>query len=92
MEIDLKKAKPGSDYAVENGCKCPVLDNCRGNGYLGIEDQFVISPQCPLHGYMPESTYDHVCQECSVEFSNIIKDCSLCCVCEVRKDRDQCDE
>ena len=48
-EIDLLKATPGSDYAIDNGCTCPVLDNAHGKGYLGIPDQFVINALCPLH-------------------------------------------
>lgn len=46
---------PGSDSAVEMGCKCPVLDNGRGAGYLGgVRDEdgellFVINGNCPLH-------------------------------------------
>ena len=55
-KVDLKKATPGSDLAVENGCKCPIMDNSRGRGYMGIEDQFWIAPQCPLHGDLPDNS------------------------------------
>lgn len=40
--------KPGSNKAVEQGCKCPRMDNCYGKGYLGT-DNFVISENCKLH-------------------------------------------
>lgn len=46
---------PGSKEAIEQGCQCPVLDNCRGAGYMGgAKDKdgnilFVISGNCPLH-------------------------------------------
>ena len=55
-DIDLMKATPGSDYAVESGCLCPVMDNCRGRGYMGIDDQFWINAQCPLHGDLSDDS------------------------------------
>ena len=48
-KLDLSIATPGSDLAVEHGCKCPVLDNSRGRGYMGIEGQFWINETCHLH-------------------------------------------
>lgn len=44
------KYNPGSDEAIEKGCKCPVLDNGHGRGWKGIEGKFVVSFECPLHG------------------------------------------
>lgn len=45
---------PGSDEAVEQGCFCPILDNCRGEGRAidpaTGELMFVIRVECPLHG------------------------------------------
>lgn len=41
---------PGSDEALEAGCKCPVLDNNHGHGQYGIEGRYVIGFDCPLHG------------------------------------------
>jgi hypothetical protein len=43
---------PGSDAALERGCKCPVLDNGHGRGHLGDGEQFGwwIQQDCPLHG------------------------------------------
>ena len=29
-------------------CKCPILDNGHGRGYMGT-DNFVINMDCPLH-------------------------------------------
>lgn len=49
-------ANPGSDQALLDGCRCPVLDNAHGAGYLGgMRDKdgqpmFVIVDCCPLHG------------------------------------------
>jgi hypothetical protein len=40
---------PGSTKALDQGCTCPVLDNCHGSGYKGIEGRFVMNPDCPLH-------------------------------------------
>lgn len=50
----MTKPTPGSDAAISLGCKCPVLDNAHGRGYLGgvkINGQtiFVYSAGCPLH-------------------------------------------
>lgn len=40
---------PGSDEAIKLGCTCPILDNARGAGYLGIDNLFVYSSGCPVH-------------------------------------------
>lgn len=46
---------PGSQEAEDQGCTCPVMDNCRGRGYMGgAKDQrgmtvFVITGGCPVH-------------------------------------------
>lgn len=51
---------PGSDEAIKQGCKCPVLDNARGKGmYGGVKDSdgnilFWIHAECPLHGNATE--------------------------------------
>lgn len=41
---------PGSDEALALGCRCPVLDNSYGKGYLCSGNVFVMSNDCPLHG------------------------------------------
>lgn len=41
---------PGSDAAIAIGCKCPVMDNGRGRGYMGLAGLFVYSGACPVHG------------------------------------------
>lgn len=48
----MREAKPGSDAAVRKGCRCPILDNGHGRGYLGDGDKFgwVIDCNCPMHG------------------------------------------
>ena len=48
---------PGSPEAVKDGCTCPVMDNCRGAGYMIGEDMeplFVVSSDCPVHGRMSQ--------------------------------------
>jgi hypothetical protein len=46
---------PGSERAIELGCKCPVMDNGHGTGYLGgVRNEegnvvFVYSDKCMLH-------------------------------------------
>ena len=40
---------PGSDAASAIGCKCPVMDNVRGRGYMGVKGLFVYSAACPVH-------------------------------------------
>lgn len=41
---------PGSDEAGKAGCRCPILDNEHGRGYMGQPGLFVMSFDCPLHG------------------------------------------
>ena len=38
---------PGSDEALELGCRCPVVDNGHGRRQDG---RFTMSLACPLHG------------------------------------------
>jgi hypothetical protein len=40
---------PGSDEAVREGCRCPILDNARGAGWMGTGEYWV-NRDCPLHG------------------------------------------
>lgn len=40
---------PGSDEAIAAGCKCPVLDNAHGRGYLGQPGAYCFSSGCELH-------------------------------------------
>lgn len=56
------KPNPGSDEAVELGCKCPRMDNCYGKGYRIVDNQlqfahpqFVISGDCELHWTLDET-------------------------------------
>lgn len=47
---------PGSPAAVEQGCKCPVIDNGHGAGVPmldkegGRQTAFWINAECPIHG------------------------------------------
>lgn len=40
---------PGSPSSVQEGCRCPMIDNRFGNGYMGMEGVFVYSSACPIH-------------------------------------------
>ena len=52
--------KPGSEEAVKDGCKCPVMDNNHGKGAnwctpegldpLYNEPVFWMTEDCPIHG------------------------------------------
>ena len=51
--MDIKKEKipnAGSTEAYEQGCTCPIMDNNYGKGYMGMENVFVFTAGCPLHG------------------------------------------
>lgn len=50
MSKSKKKPNPGSPAAIKLGCKCPVMDNGHGKGYMGVEGVFVMSESCPIHG------------------------------------------
>lgn len=49
---------PGSDEAIAQGCRCPVLDNSHGKGMYGGNllhpesglPLYVFVDECPLHG------------------------------------------
>lgn len=41
---------PGSDEAVENGCKCPRLDNNHGK-WLPWIGSWWLDIRCPVHGW-----------------------------------------
>jgi hypothetical protein len=49
MTDSQKTPNPGSPEAVSKGCRCPVLDNANGRGYMGVEGIFVYTSCCPLH-------------------------------------------
>jgi len=51
------KPNPGSDEALDKGCKCPRYDNGFGKGsYKGTG--FIVSADCPLHDW--EEYYSNV--------------------------------
>lgn len=41
---------PGSDEAIERGCKCPTTDNAHGKGWGLDGERYWVSVNCPLHG------------------------------------------
>lgn len=43
---------PGSQAALDRGCRCPVLDNRSGEGACEINGkvEYWINEDCPLHG------------------------------------------
>lgn len=49
---ETKTPNPGSDEALRQGCRCPVLDNGHGRGSSGTDGRtwFVMAEDCPLHG------------------------------------------
>jgi len=54
VSIEIDKSlrdtpNPGSDAAIALGCICPVMDNGRGRGAMGIKGLFWYSAQCPVH-------------------------------------------
>lgn len=50
-EITTGVPNPGSPDAVAKGCRCAVLDNAHGRGFLYRgETDFWITASCPLHG------------------------------------------
>lgn len=47
------KLAPGSNGAIQAGCKCARVDNHYGLGFIvNGETCFVISGDCPLHNRM----------------------------------------
>jgi len=57
MNANQVVPNPGSDKAVEQGCKCPVFDNHRGDPKLGEIRGFIVMTHCPLHA-LQEGTTD----------------------------------
>lgn len=43
---------PGSEEAKERGCRCPILDNVRGQGRTTRDGDVLywVTSDCPLHG------------------------------------------
>lgn len=52
--MEEQKPSPGSDAAIDIGCKCAVLDNGHGRGCGRFDDDgkpmFWINEECPVHG------------------------------------------
>lgn len=48
---------PGTDAALMRGCKCPVIDNGYGRGWMGQAGVFVYTVGCPLHCPGEEPTF-----------------------------------
>ena len=59
---EVQVPAPGSPEATEQGCTCPVFDNCKGSG-CGLTDKdgnplYYINEKCHLHGREKESRHD----------------------------------
>ncbi|BAY55214.1 hypothetical protein NIES2135_20370 [Leptolyngbya boryana NIES-2135] len=52
MSNDRPTPNPGSNEALNLGCRCPVLDNSHGKGYFMQPGLFVFNSDCPLHGQL----------------------------------------
>lgn len=53
MDWTAENPAPGSDAALDLGCRCPVLDNAHGKGRYALGKDWWISENCPLHGRRP---------------------------------------
>lgn len=43
---------PGTEEAVESGCRCPISDNHYGEGVMiDGKIEYWINGDCPLHGF-----------------------------------------
>lgn len=52
---------PGTQAAIDAGCKCPVIDNHYGAGYHGNPDVFIYNGNCPVHaGEIARTKAKHV--------------------------------
>lgn len=52
---------PGSKAAIEQGCKCPQMDNNWGAGIGWVVDgepMFCYNLECPLHGHLLQEAQD----------------------------------
>lgn len=69
----MKTPPPGSPEAEELGCKCPVLDNAHGHGYMGQQGIYVYSAACKLHASRPDiddalDSFNRDCADAADEF------------------------
>lgn len=46
---DNSTPNPGSDEALDLGCKCPIIDNNHGRFPVMGEDGYWINEACPIH-------------------------------------------
>jgi len=63
------ECNPGSLEAEQHGCQCPVMDNGHGSGYMGQKGIFIMTADCPLHGYICQNilTKEEENDECADE-------------------------
>lgn len=68
---------PGSKEARDRGCRCPILDNEFGAGYMGVPDTYVTTSQCKMHwDAVPMPPTNH-CAGCGGVSSGSVEDVSL---------------
>lgn len=48
--LNTKTPNPGTQEAIDAGCKCPVIDNHYGLGWDGQGRDFIYNMDCELHG------------------------------------------
>ena len=57
MSEETKIPNPGSDEALDMGCRCPVLDNAHGKGrHWQDGGLYWINEECDLHAPAPTPT------------------------------------
>jgi hypothetical protein len=49
FEFETLPPDPGTRAASDQGCTCPVVDNCHGRGFRGERGVFLFSAGCPVH-------------------------------------------
>lgn len=55
-KTEANRPHPGSPEAVDQGCRCPIIDNGHGKGRGGNGERFgwFMRQDCPLHGWEEE--------------------------------------
>lgn len=54
----MAEHNPGSNAAIDAGCRCPVMDNNHGKYPPFPPDSWYLSGNCPIHGFTLEQVTD----------------------------------